>query len=111
VLDNVLFVDEISDPTAEAILDRPKALLTVVAVALLPSIVVPLVSMFVAPLGTGSGYALTRALRDQGVSPLAMPYCHLALMVVLVAIAGVGASNSPARRAARLNVLQAIAAE
>ncbi len=62
-------------------------------------------------LGVGLGYALTRTLRDQGVGTLAMPYRTLAFMVLLVTIAGVGASIYPARRAARLNVLQAIAAE
>ncbi len=62
-------------------------------------------------LGVGLGYALMRTLRDQGVSTLAMPYRSLAVMVVLVSVAGVVASIYPARRAARLNVLKAIAAE
>ncbi|MEO9222024.1 MAG: FtsX-like permease family protein [Mycobacteriaceae bacterium] len=62
-------------------------------------------------LGVSLGYALTRTLRDQGISTLAVPYRTLALVVVLVAISGVVASIYPARRAARLNVLQAIASE
>ena len=62
-------------------------------------------------LGVGLGSALTRTLRDQGISTLAMPFRSLALTVVLVAVAGVAASLYPARRAARLNVLEAIAAE
>ncbi len=62
-------------------------------------------------LGVGLGYALMRTLRDQGVSTLALPFRSLAVMVVLVAIAGVVASVYPARRAARLNVLQAIASD
>ncbi len=61
-------------------------------------------------LGVGLGYALMRTLRDQGVTTLALPYRSLAVMLVLIAVAGVGASIYPARRAARLNVLQAIAA-
>lgn len=62
-------------------------------------------------VGVGLGYALTRTLHDQGISTLAVPYRTLSLVVVLVAISGVVASIYPARRAARLNVLQAIAAE
>jgi putative ABC transport system permease protein len=62
-------------------------------------------------LGVGLGYALTRTLRDQGITTLAMPYRSLAVTVVLIALAGVVASIYPARRAARLNVLQAIATE
>ena len=59
--------------------------------------------------GVGLGYALTRTLRDQGISALELPYRSLVIMVLLVTLAGVGASLYPARRAARLDVLRAIA--
>jgi putative ABC transport system permease protein len=62
-------------------------------------------------LGLGLGYALTRALRDQGVSTIEIPYRSLIIMILLITIAGVGASLYPARRASRLNVLNAIATQ
>lgn len=62
-------------------------------------------------LGVGLGTALSRTLREQGISTLAVPYRSLVVMVVLVGISGVVASVYPARRAAGLNVLTAVAAE
>ncbi|HYT10390.1 MAG TPA: ABC transporter permease, partial [Mycobacteriales bacterium] len=57
------------------------------------------------------GVALQRALRNQGVTELSFPVGQLALYLLLAAVAGVIAAWLPARRASRLNVLQAIAAE
>jgi putative ABC transport system permease protein len=57
------------------------------------------------------GVALQRSLADQGVDVLAVPWRQLAGFVVLAAAAGVLAAVLPARRAARLDVLQAVAAE
>ncbi len=62
-------------------------------------------------LGVGLGYALTRALRDQGVTAIEIPYRSLVIMILLITVAGVGASLYPARRAARLDVLTAIATQ
>jgi putative ABC transport system permease protein len=62
-------------------------------------------------VGTFFGWALVRALRDEGFSQFAVPFARLAIYVVLGAIAGVVAALLPARRAARLNVLEAIATE
>lgn len=62
-------------------------------------------------LGIGLGYALTRTLRDQGVSTIELPYRSLLIVILLITVSGVAASLYPARRAGRLNVLQAIAAE
>jgi putative ABC transport system permease protein len=62
-------------------------------------------------VGTFFGWALVRALRDEGFSEFAVPFARLALYVVLGAVAGVVAALLPARRAARLNVLEAIATE
>jgi putative ABC transport system permease protein len=57
------------------------------------------------------GVALQRALRNQGVTELSFPVGQLAVYLLLAALAGVIAAWLPARRASRLNVLQAIAAE
>ena len=62
-------------------------------------------------LGVGLGYALTRTMRDQGISTIEIPYRSLVIMILLITIAGVGASLYPARRASHLNVLNAIATQ
>jgi putative ABC transport system permease protein len=62
-------------------------------------------------IGVFFGWALTRAMRDQGVTVFSLPVGRLALYVLLAALAGVVASLLPARRAARLNILEAIAFE
>ncbi|NHN54635.1 FtsX-like permease family protein [Calidifontibacter sp. DB0510] len=62
-------------------------------------------------LGVALGYALQRSQRDQGITVLAVPWTQLGLYVVLAALVGVLAAWLPARRAARLDVLRAIATE
>ena len=62
-------------------------------------------------VGMFFGWALVRAMRDEGFSRFDVPYARLAIYVVLGAVAGVVAALLPARRAARLNVLEAIATE
>ena len=62
-------------------------------------------------MGLVFGIALQRAIADQGVDVLAVPWVQLALFVVFAAVAGVLAAVLPARRAARLDVLNAIGAE
>ncbi|MFC0527814.1 ABC transporter permease [Phytohabitans kaempferiae] len=73
------------------------------------------ISMFGAILGivvgTGLGAAVVRALRDDGITDLVLPWSQMGLAVVLAAIVGVVAAILPAIRAARLNVLGAIAHE
>jgi putative ABC transport system permease protein len=59
-------------------------------------------------LGVFFGIALTRALRDQGVSHQVIPVPVLVILAVVIALLGVAAAIYPARRAARLNVLDAI---
>jgi putative ABC transport system permease protein len=61
-------------------------------------------------VGVGFGWALVRALEDQGVTVFRVPGGQLLTIAVLAALAGVGAAILPARRAARLDVLRAIAA-
>ena len=60
-------------------------------------------------VGSAFGWALVRALREQGVTEFALPVGRLVLVVVVAALAGVLAAALPARRAARLDVLAAVA--
>ena len=73
------------------------------------------ISLFGALLGIGVGAALgasvVRALRDEGLSQLSLPWGLMATYLVLSAVVGVAAAVIPAIRAARLNVLNAIAYE
>ena len=62
-------------------------------------------------VGAIFGVALQRALVDQGVTELTFPVGQLAVYLLLAAVAGVLAAWLPARRASRLNVLMAIAAD
>jgi putative ABC transport system permease protein len=57
------------------------------------------------------GWAFTTALKSQGVTELSIPWVQLALFVGLSMLAGVAAALAPALRAARLDVLDAIATE
>lgn len=62
-------------------------------------------------VGVFFGWALQRALEPEGITELRIPVDQLGLYVVAAAAAGVLAAVLPARRAARLDVLQAIAYE
>lgn len=62
-------------------------------------------------IGVGFGIVLQRSQADNGISSLAIPWGRLGLFVLLAAIVGVLAAWFPARRAARLDVLRAIATE
>ena len=62
-------------------------------------------------LGLGFGIALMYAVRDQGLEVISVPGGQLALFLGLALVIGVLAAVFPARRAARLDVLQAIATE
>ncbi len=74
-----------------------------------------LIALFgtVGGLGVGSffGWAMIRALRDQGFSVFNVPVLQLAIIALLAALAGVVAAVLPARRASKLDVLKAIATE
>jgi putative ABC transport system permease protein len=61
--------------------------------------------------GTGLGIALAYALRHSGVTTIAAPVPSLVGFVVLSALLGLAAATWPARRAANLDVLAAIATE
>ena len=74
-------------------------------------------SVMIAVLGTSLGlllalsgaWAIVQALSDEGIDTLVVPVGRIATIVGIAVIAGVGAALFPARRAARLNVLTAIA--
>ncbi len=61
--------------------------------------------------GTVLGAALAYALRNNGVTTVSVPWASLAAFVALSAALGQAAATWPARRAASLDVLAAIAAE
>jgi putative ABC transport system permease protein len=62
-------------------------------------------------IGVVFGWAMQRALADLGIDRLSIPVGQLVGMLVVAAFLGVVASVLPARRAAKLNVLEAIAYE
>jgi len=62
-------------------------------------------------VGTGLGVAVVKALKDDGITALALPWQSLGTYLLLGAVIGVIAAVIPAIRAARTNVLQAIAYE
>ena len=62
-------------------------------------------------LAVGLSYALVQGLSSQGFSAYQVPVGQILVIVVIGAGLGVLASLLPARRAAKLNVLEAIATE
>jgi putative ABC transport system permease protein len=61
-------------------------------------------------LGTGFGWAMAQGfIRSAGGGMFSVPYTQIALYVALGAAAGVAAAVLPARRAARLSVVAAMA--
>jgi putative ABC transport system permease protein len=63
-------------------------------------------------LGTFLGWVLLQAVAAQeGLGTFALPIVPLASILVLAAAAGVVAAVRPARRAARLDILSAIATD
>ena len=62
-------------------------------------------------VGVGSSVALMHALRSQGLDRLSVPVLPLLAVLAIGAIAGVLCATMPARRASRVNVLQALHAD
>ena len=62
-------------------------------------------------IGVFFGWALQQALAPEGVTELAIPVGQLAGLSLFAALAGVLAAIWPARRAAKLNMLEAISYE
>lgn len=76
-------------------------------------------SVMIAALGTGLGlllalggaWAIVRALADEGITDVVVPTGRIAVIMAVAVLAGVVAAAGPARRAARLDVLIAVAAD
>ena len=74
-------------------------------------------SVMIAMLGTGLGlglalagaWAIVQALAEEGVTSVVVPISRMIVIVAVAVLAGVIAALGPARRAARLDVLRAIA--
>lgn len=62
-------------------------------------------------VGLAFGWAIVRALRDEGITEFVVPAARVVTLVLLAGFAGMAAAIFPARRAARLDVLSAIAME
>jgi putative ABC transport system permease protein len=62
-------------------------------------------------IGTGLGMALVSSLRSQGITDTSVPFSSLVVFLVLAALLGLVAATWPARRAAKLDILAAIAAD
>jgi putative ABC transport system permease protein len=62
-------------------------------------------------IGIVFAWALQRSLSDLGITELAIPVGQLIVMVIIAALIGVVAAILPARRAAKLNILEAISYE
>jgi putative ABC transport system permease protein len=63
-------------------------------------------------VGTGLGAALSSSFqKSQEITVVSIPFASLALFVLIAALLGLVAASWPARRAAKLDVLAAIAAE
>jgi putative ABC transport system permease protein len=60
-------------------------------------------------VGTALGTAFAASLKQQGVTDIVIPASRLLLFLILSALLGLGAASWPARRAAKLDVLTAIA--
>jgi len=89
-------------------LSRPQAMRMVTVEAVVISVFGALLGVVV---GTGLGVAVVKALKDDGITALALPWQSLGTYLLLGAVIGVIAAVIPAIRAARTNVLQAIAYE
>ena len=62
-------------------------------------------------LGMLFGWAIVAAMHSQGITHLTFPVPQLLIMTVLAGLAGVVAAIAPSRRAARLNILEAVTTE
>jgi putative ABC transport system permease protein len=62
-------------------------------------------------LGMLFGWAIVAAMRNQGITHLVFPVQQLLIIAGLAGLAGFVAAIAPARRAAKLNILQAVTTE
>ena len=59
-------------------------------------------------IGLALGFAVVAALKDQGLNHFSVPIIRMALIFVIAIVLGVLAAIIPARRATKVNVLEAI---
>ena len=64
-----------------------------------------------AVLAVGGAYGIVEAMETEGVTQLVIPGTRLAVIVALAGLAGVVAATTPARRASKLDVLEALSAD
>ena len=62
-------------------------------------------------IGLFFGWALTSAMRDQGITVFRVPVTSLVAVVLLAALAGAIAAIQPSRRAAKLDILRAVVSD
>jgi putative ABC transport system permease protein len=62
-------------------------------------------------VGTALGVALVSSLHAQGITSTIVPWAYLVIFLVVAGVFGLIAASWPARRAARLDVLEAIASQ
>lgn len=78
----------------------------------LESVIISLMGTFIGlVIGLVFGWALVTALKDEGITSFDIPWTQLVVIVLIAALAGVGAALYPAWRAARLDVLDAISSQ
>ncbi|MFI5909763.1 ABC transporter permease [Dactylosporangium sp. NPDC051541] len=116
----VIAVLGIANTVALSVLERTRELgllravgLRQVQTLLMTAAEATVIAVFGALLGTtvgvGLGAATVKALRQQGVTELSIPFHQLLAYLGLAALVGAMAAIPPAARAARLNILTAIA--
>jgi putative ABC transport system permease protein len=75
------------------------------------SVIIALLGTFLGlVIGLGFGWALMEALESEGLNRFVVPVGQLVMITVIAVIAGIVAAVLPARRAAKLDVLDAIVA-
>lgn len=62
-------------------------------------------------VGVVLGWAVVRALADEGFGTLSIPVLQIVLALILAGLAGMLAAYPPARKASRMNILDAISSE
>lgn len=62
-------------------------------------------------IGVFFGWAMFASMKDQGATVFSIPVLTLVVVVVIAGVAGMVAAMSPARRAAKLDVLRAVVTE
>jgi putative ABC transport system permease protein len=68
-------------------------------------------ALFGIAIGIFFGWALQQALAPEGITEFVLPVGQLVFFLIFAALAGVVTAYLPARRAAKLNVLEAISYE